>query len=106
MCLAWAHKALHHKKPRMRYIVINIGCLCCDTPSSVVGILSDKKAALEMCDNINSGMQDMKHECRCFPIADEDHVDKYFDDIIERGKKYREELERKHQARRAKASGR
>lgn len=91
----------------MKYIVVNVGCLCCDTPSSVVGLVSEPERAQELCDFVNYGMRDTRFECRYFCVHDEEHVDPAFDNVIEQGKKYKAKQDEKwkaHMARRNKTA--
>lgn len=70
----------------MKYIVVNVGCMCC-TPSQVVAVVSEQARAEELCDHVNYGLRDPQSDCIYFSVPDEDYVDPLFGDVIEQGKK-------------------
>lgn len=74
---------------KMRYMIVEIGCLCCDTPSNVVGIVSSLEEANNYVQWIDAG-RDMctKYSCTFFPIPDNDFINEQgYNDLIEHGKK-------------------
>lgn len=69
----------------MRYIVINVGCLCCST-TDVVAVVSNEQEAKHLCDHVNYGMQSTQDNCVYFPIPDQDTIDPKFKETIDLGK--------------------
>ena len=57
----------------MKYILMKIGCLCCDTPTNIVGVYSNQEEAndiYEKCDRINTSV---RYEYMLFTVPDEDY---------------------------------
>lgn len=57
------------------YIVLRIGCLCCDTPTSIVGFYKNEEKAfdiIEKCEKINTSS---RHEYQLHVI--DDTIDEY-----------------------------
>lgn len=57
------------------YIVLRIGCLCCDTPTSIVGFYKNEEKAfdiIEKCEKINTSS---RHEYQLHVIDDYDEYE-------------------------------
>jgi len=53
----------------MYYVVVDIGCLCCDVGTLVVGIFTDKDKAKRAAESIPSGARDYgKHSVEVFEV--------------------------------------
>lgn len=53
------------------YIIINVGCLCCDTPSEVVASFETREAAEETCTYLQHDKGcDLQHKYMVFNVPD------------------------------------
>lgn len=55
---------------KVLYVIIRIGCLCCDTPSYVMGVSYDFKKAEEIVEICNRQDSSLKHHYEVFPVFD------------------------------------
>lgn len=61
----------------MLYIIIRIGCLCCDTPTKLVGVYKDKEKAYNIfnkCDSIDTSEI---HQYEIFEIDENNEFESY-----------------------------
>lgn len=87
------------------YIIINIGCLCCETPSEVVGSFETLKEAEDVFTYLqhDRNSMDLKHDYALFNVPDplSPLIPKY-QQRVENGKKIneakRDQLEKKKAA--------
>jgi hypothetical protein len=80
----------------MRYLILEIGCICCSTPSNVVGIVASEEEAAKLSNWIECGQGCTQYCCRYFPISDTDYINEaQYRHVIERGRKAVEEREKR-----------
>ena len=56
----------------MKYLVIRIGCLCCDAHSDIVAMTSDVHKANDIADKCNLAVFTTKYDFQVFPIQEND----------------------------------
>ncbi len=57
-----------------RYVIICVGCLCCQTPSHVVAAASDLAAANKLLDELCCADYYPTHECQLFEVPEADGI--------------------------------
>lgn len=67
------------------YIIIDIGCLCCDTQSNLVQVVNTYEEA-EYIENCLNSVYNGKHRYQVFDITNAENMNEYYKNIFNDGK--------------------